>query len=134
MPLYEYVCLNCGAIHDKIFRYDDKPTEIQCEACEEGQAEYRVGAPAMFRVKFDQNGRVAYKYDMGNGVKQIRSATREAYEHNAGNRTSKDFKEMGSDRNKSVYTKAYDRHVRAKEKEKVARADATLKKIVKEAK
>lgn len=134
MPLYEYVCLSCEAVHDKVFKYDEKPESIPCEYCQCNLAEYRFGKPAMFRVKFDQNGRVGYKYDMGDGKKQVRSATRENYEKNALSRTAKDFKEMGADRNRSIYTKEYDRHVRSKEKEKLAQANQTFKQSVKETK
>ena len=132
MPIYEFVCTSCDAIHESVFKSQERPTHIDCENCSQPlSAEYRVGKPAMFRVKFDQNGRIGYKYDMGNGKQQIRSATRENYEHNLGNRTKKDLKEMGTDRNKSVYTKEYDRHVRSTEKQKVEKANKELKSILK---
>ena len=135
MPIYEFVCTNCDAPHESVFKAQERPTHIDCEHCKGVlSAEYRVGKPAMFRVKFDQNGRVGYKYDMGNGKTQVRSATREAYEHNLGSRTQKDFKEMGSDKNRSVYTKDYDRHVRTQEKEKVAKANKEIKEVMKAAK
>jgi putative FmdB family regulatory protein len=133
MPLYEFHCTACDAWAEHLFKSEERPDQVECGHCT-GLADYRVGMPAMFRVKFDQNGRVAYKYDMGNGKTQIRSATRERYEHNLGNRTTKDFKEMGQDKNRSVYTKQYDRHVRGAEKEKQQRVEKTLKEMAKSSK
>lgn len=133
MPLYEFHCTACDTWAEHLFKSDERPEQVECAHCA-SPADYRVGMPAMFRVKFDQNGRVAYKYDMGNGKTQIRSATRERYEHNLGNRTSKDFKEMGQDKNRSVYTKQYDRHVRGAEKEKQQRVEKTLKEMAKSSK
>jgi putative FmdB family regulatory protein len=133
MPLYEYYCESCDRFTDKTFKYSEKPTAVPCEHCESGVAEYRVGKPAMFRIQFDQNGRVAYQMDLGKGKKVYRSATREAYEHNLGNKGSKAAKEAGSDINKSVYTKEYGREVERKEKEKTEKFVKTLKEITKNA-
>lgn len=133
MPLYEFYCGTCGEMSEEVFRYSERPASIPCTYCE-GSAEYRVSKPAMFRVKFDNNGRVGYKYDLGNGKQVFRSATRENYEKNLGSRTQKDLKDMGTEKNKSVYTKEYDRHVRSKEKEKLDKANRELKQILKESK
>lgn len=130
MPLYEFVCTSCGGIHDKVMDFVDKPEQIPCEFCEDGVADYQFGKPAMFRVKYEQNGRVAYKYDLGDGKKVHRSATREKYEHNLGSRGSRDLKDMGTDKNKSVYTKEYGRVVESKEKAKID----NLKKAIKDMK
>lgn len=128
MPLYEYHCPECGNIIDKICSYDSKPKTVPCTTprCE-GEAEYRVGMPGMFRIQFDQNGRIGYKQDMGDGKKTFRSATREKYEHNIGSKPLKDVQGSGSEKSRSVYTKEYDRHVRTKEKEKAERLKKTIK-------
>src|SRR5437868_2094840 len=47
-----------------------------------------------FRVQFERNGLVAYKYDTGNGKPRIVSATRENYEHNMGNTSGAKLREL----------------------------------------
>lgn len=128
MPLYEFHCATCETVHEKMFKYDERPKEIPCEECQIGVAEYHVGRPACFRVKFDNNGRVGFKYDMGNGKQTYRSATRESYEHNLGNKSEKILKEMGNDKGKSVYTKEYSRMTETKQKENFARIEKSLHK------
>jgi putative FmdB family regulatory protein len=130
MPLYQYTCEDCGASYDEVFKYEEKPATIVCGNCGK-DAVYYVGSPAMFRVKYEQNGRIGFKYDMGNGKKTHRSATRENYEHLGGSRSSKDFHSMGADKNRSVLTKRYDEHVKNTEKTKLARANHEAKKILK---
>jgi putative FmdB family regulatory protein len=115
MPLYEFVCTTCDELVEHIFKYSEKPKEVPCPCCG-GKAEYRVALPGYFKIKYDQNGRVGFKYDLGDGKKFHRSATREQHEHTVGNRTTKDLQKMGNDKAKSVYTKDYQRHVDAKEK------------------
>jgi putative FmdB family regulatory protein len=128
VPLYEFHCPNCGNMIERLFSFDKRPEKIECDTprCE-GEAEYHVAMPGMIRVKFDQNGRIGYKHDMGDGKKTYRSATREQYEHTIGNKPLKDVQGSGGDKAKSVYTKEYDRHVRKQEKEKVERRKHALK-------
>ena len=133
MPIYEYFCDGCGSLHDAIYGASSRPNTMTCPECGES-AEYRVGKPAMFRIKFDNQGRIGYKNDLGNGKQTYRSATREQYEHTIGNRSMKDLKALGSDKAKSVYTKEYQRAVDKAEKNKIERRKATFKKILKEAK
>jgi hypothetical protein len=47
-----------------------------------------------FRVQFERNGLIAYKYDSGDGKPRTVSATRENYEHNIGNTSNAKLKEM----------------------------------------
>lgn len=65
-----------------------------------------------FKIQFERNGLIAYKYDQGNGKTRIVSATRENYEKNMGNVGADKMKQMkkdGSfnDLSKSVTTKGY---------------------------
>jgi len=65
----------------------------------------------MTKVQFEQNGRVAYRIDLGNGKPVYRSASRERYEHAAGNIGADRLKEAKRQKediklNESVYTKA----------------------------
>jgi putative FmdB family regulatory protein len=131
MPLYEYYCESCESYSEEIFKSSEKPTTIDCANCGRAGAEYRVGKPAMFRIKFDQGGRIGYKMDMGNGKKVHRSATREAYEHNIGSKSYKDAKESKTDLNRSVYTKEYGREVEKKEKQKAEKFAKGLKEALK---
>ena len=85
----------------------------------------------MFRIKFDNQGRIGYKNDLGDGKQTYRSATREQYEHNLGNRSAQGLKDMGSDKSKSVYTKEYARAVDKAEKNKKARFMKQFKERVK---
>ena len=133
MALYEYVCPKCGAVYEKIAKSSERLDEVPCftEGCD-SMASYIVSAPAFFRIKFDAGGRIGYKVDSGNGKIQYRSATREKYEHTIGNRSEKDLKAMApSEKSQSVYTKEYDKHVRAKEKETLDKANRELVKVIK---
>lgn len=47
-----------------------------------------------FRIQFERNGLVAYKYDQGDGKPRIVSATRENYEHNMGNTGGDQLRKM----------------------------------------
>lgn len=49
-----------------------------------------------FKVQFERNGTVGYKYDTGNGKPRVVSATRENYEHNVGNTGNDRVKELKS--------------------------------------
>ena len=65
-----------------------------------------------FKVQFEVNGLVAYKYDTGNGKPRIVSATREQYEKNLGNTPGHKIREMKKEGrypelSKSVTTKGY---------------------------
>lgn len=33
MPIYEFQCLNCGMIHDSIFKVNECPEEVLCTCC-----------------------------------------------------------------------------------------------------
>jgi hypothetical protein len=56
---------------------------------------YRVNLT--FKIQFERNGLVAYKYDQGDGKPRIVSATRENYEHNIGNTGSGTLNKMKQD-------------------------------------
>lgn len=65
-----------------------------------------------FRIQFERNGLVAYKYDQGDGKPRVVSATRENYEHNIGNTSGaklRELKEKGqmSRAAPSITTKGY---------------------------
>lgn len=65
-----------------------------------------------FKVQFERNGLVAYKYDTGNGKPRIVSATRENYEKNLGNMPSHKVRELKaqnrlSELSPSITTKGY---------------------------
>lgn len=47
-----------------------------------------------FKIQFERNGLVAYKYDQGGGKSRIVSATRENYEHNIGNTSGAKLREL----------------------------------------
>ena len=133
MPLYEFTCPKCDTNYEQIFKSEERPSEVFCMAdgCD-GMAEYRVGKPAMFRVKFDNGGRIGYKIDAGDGKTQYRSATREKYEHTIGNRSASDLAKMTStEKSSSVFTKEYDRVVRDKEKAVLDKANREYKQIMK---
>lgn len=122
MPIYAFQCFDCEKVTDIITKADLRPQTIACEHCPDGTAEYIVGAPSYFRLAIDANGRKGYKMDMGNGKQVIRSATRERYEHEGGNRGGKQFIEDRTkvrDVTQSVYTKEYGRKVEAEKKEKM---------------
>lgn len=130
MPCYEYVCKTCDELVEHIFKYEEKPHDVPCPCCG-GIAEYRVGMPGYFKVKYDQHGRVGYKYDLGNGKTIHRSASRENHEHNLGSRSEKDLKTMGNEKGKSVYTKEYQGHVDKQEKTKKEIREKKTKELLK---
>jgi hypothetical protein len=129
MPLYAFQCFVCKAVTEKILKPELRPKMIKCESCPDGDAEYIVGAPAHFRIAIDGNGRKGYKMDMGNGKKVVRSATRERYEHEAGNRNSQELTDTPGkmrEHTKSVYTKEYGRKVEAEKKEKMKNLEKAI--------
>lgn len=113
MPLYQYFCDPCGLFIDELFKASERPNGIPCTGCGK-TAEYRIGAPGMTRIQFEQNGRVGYKMKLNNGAEIRRSATRERYEHIGGNKSVKELKSMGKDLNRSVYSKSYVKHLNDK--------------------
>jgi len=133
MPLYEFVCLDCDQVTNAICGSDIRPQKIKCEFCPDSDAEYRIAAPSMFKVTFDKNGRKGVKVDLGNGKQIHRSATRERWEHNAGNMTAEQYKKNGSEVNESVYTKRY-AEVKKEEKAVVDRERKKLLANIPEAK
>jgi hypothetical protein len=75
-----------------------------------GMLPFRVNLT--FKIQFERNGLVAYKYDHGDGRPRVVSATRENYEKNVGNMPAHKIKELKaqgrlSEINKSVTTKGY---------------------------
>lgn len=128
MPLYEFFCSECGTQVEGIYKASERPSTVPCGSLEcGGLAEYHVSKPAYFKLKYDQNGRVGFKYDMGNGKQFHRSATREKHEHTLGNRSEKDLKAMGDAKGESVYTKEYQRAVDKKAAEASEKAQKTMK-------
>src|SRR5208283_1722601 len=103
------------------FKSEERPTVVPCpsEGCEK-EAEYHMSTPAYFKIKFDQNGRVGFKYDMGGGKQFRRSATREQHEHILGSRTNADIRKMGNAKSEGVYTKEFGRAVKEKQTEQAA--------------
>ena len=63
------------------------------------------------RIQFERNGRVGYRYNLGDGKVAIRSATRERYEHIAGNTPASEAKAKSTEMAQSVYTKEYQKVV-----------------------
>jgi putative FmdB family regulatory protein len=47
MPIYEYVCLHCGAEFEKLLRRADSKDEVKCPKCG-GAVEEKVSACASF--------------------------------------------------------------------------------------
>jgi len=82
----------------------------------------------MTKVQYEQNGRVAYRVDVGDGKFIHRSATREKYERTMGNTSGGN---TSSVKPESVYTKAYAEKVKEKQKETMAMHNRNLKKILK---
>lgn len=82
----------------------------------------------MTKVQYEQNGRVAYRIDIGDGKFIHRSATRERYERQIGNTAGAD--NARKTEQKSVYTKAYAEAVEKKKKENLAMHERNLKKII----
>lgn len=116
MPIYEYLCEPCDAATDTVCKYSEKPATLPCSQC--GKPAYPcMSKPSHFKVRFDANGRVGYKVDMGDRRVLARSATREQYEHNIGNKPAKELKHLAKS-SKSVYTKEYQRAVDGQKKQK----------------
>ena len=105
MPNYSFECPNCGKQIDHFCSIADMPEKIPCDNCTGVDCTRVLSAPGMIRVKFDKNGYVGYKIDMGNEKKLYRSATRENYEHQMGNTPSKDVNARKAA--KDVLTKDY---------------------------
>ena len=101
----------------------------------QGMLPYKINL--MTKVQYEQNGRKAYKIDVGNGKHIYRSATREQYEHNAGNMGMHQYKKeksQGTDMSKlteSKYTKKYDEKVKQSKKDTTAMHTRNLTKILK---
>lgn len=117
MPLYGFHCRWCGTTTDKIFKASEtRPESIPCPECKDYPAEYQIGAPSHYKIGYEQNGRKAFKVDMGTGKKVYRSATRENFEHKAGNVAAKKYHEMGHvekrSLNDSVLTKGFKEHMK----------------------
>ena len=132
MPLYSFQCFVCGDVQDRIFSFELRPKRIPCEVCPDAESEYIVGKPAFFRIAIEGNGRKGYKMDMGNGRKVVRSATRERYEHEGGNRPSAQYAKDPTkvrEITQSVYTKEYGRKVAAEKKEVVSKLETAVKAI-----
>lgn len=64
------------------------------------------------RSQFERNGRIGYNYNLGNGRKFIRSATREKYEHNLGNLSAAERKKQGNSIADSVYSSSFKRAIK----------------------
>jgi putative FmdB family regulatory protein len=110
MPIYEYFCNSCETNTETICKVAEKPETIPCADCGK-DAESRMSKPSHFRIAIDGNGRKIL----------ARSATREQYEHNVGNKPSKEVKEGVAKQSRSVYTKSYQQHVDAQNKHKHAK-------------
>lgn len=82
----------------------------------------------MTKVQYEQNGRVAYKVDVGDGKHIHRSATRERYEKALGNTSGATTAKVKPE---SVYTKAYGEKVKEQQKQTMAMHNRNLKKILK---
>ena len=129
------------------YLYSNDKEEIIIEAPAGGEIppapkgyKYKGFAPdktyIMTRVQFEQNGRIGYRIDVGDGKQLYRSATREQYEHKVGNIGADRYKEakrQGEDLkiNDSVYAKAYGEKVKEAEKKKTEKFQRGLKKILK---
>ena len=139
-----------GWLDERIIQYlyssDDEDIVIEAPASEkrpetpkgykyQGMLPYKINL--MTKVQYEQNGRQAYKIDVGDGKHIYRSATREKYEHNAGNMGLHQYnkeKAQGTDMSKlteSKYTKAYDAKVKQSKKDTTAMHNRNLTKILK---
>ena len=117
MPIYKFRCENNECDHVTEFLHlakvqpdgkvasDPCPESAVCETC--GGPTHKVfEAPGMVRVSFERNGRKATEIRTDTGGKRIVSGTREKYEHEIGNKNSKDLKGYRVD---TVYTKEVQR-------------------------
>jgi hypothetical protein len=101
----------------------------------EGMLPYKTNL--MTKVQFEQNGRIGYRIDVGDGKQIYRSATREKYEHTIGNMGTHQYKKekaqgaVDERLNESKYTKAYGEAVKKKKKENMDMHNRNLKKILK---
>lgn len=86
--------------------WEERPQEIEGHLYA-GFAPRKTGM--VVRSMFERNGRVAYEYNLGNGKKFIRSATRERYEHNLGNLSAEKRKEKGNQIADSVYSRSFEK-------------------------
>ena len=90
----------------------------------------------MTRVQYVQNGRVAYRIDVGNGKQIHRSATRERYEHvigNTGNDAFREAKRQGKpiDTTETVFEKKFGAAIKEVKAKKYAKATEGLKAVLK---
>jgi hypothetical protein len=49
MATYQFHCEECGHVTDQYFRYEERPTHVPCEICQQA-AEYRIGAPLVMNA------------------------------------------------------------------------------------
>lgn len=119
MPYYKYQCDNedCLKLTEELLPISKYPGDsISCPDCGK-QARQIIEAPGMVKIKFERNGRKATMTVLDNGRQFIKSATREKYEHDVGNKAAKDFKGY---RTETVWANNVQKEVdrRKKEKEK----------------
>ena len=112
MPYYKYQCEDEACDHLTEFLclatiLDDgsvghkMPEDTTCEKCR-GPTHRKIEAPGLTRMTFDRNGKKGIEIRQEGGAKRVTSATREKYEHDIGNKNSKDLKGF---RTESVYSK-----------------------------
>jgi putative FmdB family regulatory protein len=46
MPIYEYVCLECGRMFEKLVRTTQNQGELKCPLCGHQRLEEKISAPA----------------------------------------------------------------------------------------
>ena len=99
-----------------------------------GMVPYKMNL--MTKVQFEQNGRIGYRIDVGDGKQIYRSATREKFEHQVGNMGAQQFKKekeqgLKSERlSESAYTKAYAEKVKESKRKTTEMHKRNLKKIL----
>lgn len=103
MPLYDYTCTKeaCGITFEETRPYENREEQATCPECG-SPAKYMFSFNGVARVTFERNGKKGVEIRTSGGGKRIVSATREKYEHDVGNRNSKDLKGF---RPESVYSK-----------------------------
>jgi predicted nucleic acid-binding Zn ribbon protein len=113
MPIYKFRCDNEECDHITEFLHlakvrddgsvgtDPCPESAQCAICA-GTTKKVFEAPGLSRITFDRNGKKGIEIRHGNS-KRLTSATREKYEHDIGNKNSKDLKGF---RTESVHSKS----------------------------